>query len=690
MRRFFLAAAAVFSVLFVLLGCRPGLDDSPFPQVGTIRIVRDTYGVPHIFASNEVDLFYGFGYAVAEDRVRQLFTTALSAAGRSAEIKGQDALESDIRVRSFRLLFLAAQSLQEADERILELIRAYCDGVNANIEERRSELPEWITRLEPVDVAAMGIMNNYDFAVIYNSNSPYNEMRNSGIGSNQFAVAPSRSAGGHALISIDPHMYYDGGYRWTEVHLCTPEFSVTGAVIPGLPLVAMGHNGKVAWGYTVNYPDLADVYAEEINPDNPGQYKAVDGWRDFFQWEETFKVRTSEGLKEETRTLRATHHGPVIRTIGNTAYAVRVAGLSEEGALIQSYQIMRSSSVEELFETFRNPGMNMFNIVAADTSGNIGYFYNALCPSRDPSIDWSKVVPGADPRAEWGGYIPYEQLPRLVNPASGWLQNCNDSPWYVTENSGIEPAALPYRLCTADNLGDRGRRLSELLSADESVTLEEMIAYDNDTLVLNARRFVPELIAAYDARKDSLDDEGGYLRKAVDLFRVWDYRAESDSVAMTVFTLWWFIDRPLSRGDQSPSSQETDERMLSNLGKATRQVEIMFGRAEVHWGEVLRLRHGEKDYPVSGGGIFNALRTAWGRFAGKGLSVVGGSSYQMVVELSDPPAARSCLPFGISENPDSKHFADLTELYSRTEYKPVWYTWDEIKKHIETIIEIVR
>jgi acyl-homoserine-lactone acylase len=677
--------AALSAAALLLVSCNQTAETALFPEPGKVKIVRDDFGVPHIYAANEKDLMFGFGYTVAQDRCRQIFASVLTTEGRLAELNGETALPNDQMVRMFRLRKLASEALPSLSPDQLNLLRSYCSGVNAFIEENRQSLPDYVTTLEPDDVLAMELMINLDFALM-SHDSPMADLRRTGVGSNQFAVAPARSASGHALLCLDPHLPFDGMYRWTEAQLCTPQLSVIGAVIPGLPIIGLGHNGKIAWSLTVNYPDLSDLFAEEIDPADPSRYRTADGWSAFEQRNETFKIKTDDGFREETTTFLASAHGPVIKIENGVAYAARVAGLGEPGILKQFYDINHAASVQQAIEAFRTPGFNLQNLVTADTAGNIGYLYNALIPQRTTELDWSKAVPATDPRAQWGPYIPFDELPRIINPASGWLQNCNNSPWYVTTDSGIDPAALPNRLCTIDILGDRGARLTELLSADDSIEFEEMIAYATDTMVLKARLWVPALLEAAQRHPELA---GGPTADALNILRDWNYHADSDSTAMTLFYAWY------GRGDLSSIRQASDitedilQMQLIELGAAAADLCSSYGSLDVPWGKILFFRHGEHEFPLSGGGIFNVLRQAWGTPEGQRLSVRGGSSYTMIVELSPTPRAVSCFPCGVSEDPASPHFADITKLYSEKRLKPVWFTPEEVLAHSESTQTIV-
>lgn len=673
---------ALFSTISTLLLVSCALEEQPpIPQEGEVLIVRDTYGVAHIYATNDVDLMYGHGYATAENRLHQMFASARLVQGRLAELQGEDALETDILLRSFRLKKRAEEALGSLDPATLERTKAYCRGVNDYIAANRDSIPEWIDEYSPSDVVALSMLINIYFPL----DEMRGDLRHAQQGSNQFAVAPAHSQNGYAMLSMDPHLMFSGPLVWTESHLTTPEYSVVGAVIPGLPGIIMGHNKNIAWCYTNNNPDLADVYAFKIDPDDRTRYLSHDGWKEFVVHEETFKIKTESGEEKRVRTLMQTHVGPVIQVKDGTAYAAALVQVEPGGMYQQSYNKMRAASVEEYFEIMNTRGMSMWNQMVADTGGNIGYLYNAVSPKRDPSLDWSRPVPGEDPRSQWQGFIPFEQLPRVVNPESGWLQNCNNVPWFVTENSGIDKVNLPFRLVAWEIITDRARRLSELLAGDKEVNFEEMIAYATDTLVLKARWWVPRLTAAYEQLKERMSLAGTETEKAIELLNRWDFRAEADSPAMALFYYWYGRGNLGAIDEDAEFTDDIKQKQMIELGAAAAEMKSRYGRIDIPWGQLLYLKRGEAEFSLSGGSsMFSIVRTAFGRMDESGrIPVSGGSSYQMVVELSPTPRARSSFPFGVDENPESKHFIDMTMLYHRKQYKPVWFTWSELRPNIE-------
>lgn len=688
-----LRVMSLFSVIFFLLPGQPQIEgklppgaQKGFPEAGKVRIVRDTYGLPHIFATNEPDAMYGLGYATAEDRLNQIFTTMYTAEGRLAELTGgKDDLQSDILFRSFRFKQRGDALFNEMKPEFRALAVYYCRGISDFIQEHREKVPDWITDFKPSDMMAI--------AFLMNARESFDDLRGDvwrgQRGSNHFAVAPSRSASGYALLSMDSHEPFSGPTAWYEAQVSTPEISVVGAVIPGLPIITMGHNGKIAWHTTNNDPDLADIYKFKINPENANEYLSRDGWKKFLEWEETFRIKTKDGFREEKKTIRETHVGPVLQVKGGYAYAARIIKFDSPTFLEQAYNRTKARSVKEYFGIMRIPGLSMWNHTIADSEGNIGYLYNALCPKRNADLDWSRPVSGEDPRSDWMGYIPFDDLPKVINPKSGWLQNSNDSPGFVTENSGIEEDTLPVRLVENKWFGDRGKRLSELLAADESVTFEEMLAFATDTLVWKARKWVPHILEAYEKLGEKLSSPASSLDEAVNLLKTWDFRCEADSNAMALFQLL-YLRASLNRVNPDKAFTEEDLRkLLKFVDAAAAELKKSFGRIDIPWGKIHYMKHGGREYPLGGGSSsLPTPRACFTRVEGGRLRVVGGSSYHMVVELSPTPRALSCFLLSASEDPKSSHYSDITELYARKEYKPVWFTWDDLSQHIESDITL--
>jgi acyl-homoserine lactone acylase PvdQ len=656
-----------------------------YPDTGQVRIVTDGYGVPHIFASTLNDANYGLGYCHALNRIKQLYSSKLTALGRISEIKGAKYLEQDYTYRLFELKGRAEQILSELETKYIESINAYCQGVNDYIRSNRARIPDWIIRYEPVDLVAFSLMANLYFPrqrlMVDKNKLPE--------GSNQFAVSKDRSRNGYAMMAFDSHMRFSGPFVWMEVHLSTPDLSVMGCTIPGLPYIIMGHNGHVAWSSTRNGPDLTDIYAFKIHPQNRNKYRGPEGWMDFRLGDHAFKYISGQGMKEKKRTLRYSHIGPVLKVVGNVAYVGRVAGFDSERLFEQMHIKSRAKTVGEYLQAFRIPGLNMWNIMAVDTKGNIGYLSNAILPIRNPGLDWSRPVRGEDSRTHWKGIVPFEKLPLVINPASGWLQNCNDPPWHVTFGNVIKKEEVPFRLASG-GLGSRGRRISELLSSNKSVNLNDMINYSKDTLIPGASLWVTRLISAYEKYNGDRFPKDTDLEDAIQLLKSWDFCCDAKSRCTALYYYWYRKAKVHRILNDSQITQKVLKTQLKNFDLAAKLVKKRYGRLDVPWGEILFLDHGEREFPVSGGSnLFSVVKCAYGVMNSvHKIPVTIGSSYMMVVEMSPIPKAYSCFPLGINENPGNKHFADMSLLYSKMQYKPVYFTWKELEPNIESNIII--
>ncbi len=426
--RKYLKKFTLIVMVILLMGICPALqtqisvDEPVYPDKGYVRIVRDTYGVPHVYASNDKDLYFGFGYAVAEDRLEQIFVAMYAAAGKSAEVLGEEGIGNDIFLRSFHHKRYAKRMKKKISSKIKTMIKGYCNGVNAYIKENRAKVPSWIKKVTPNDLCNLAVARN----LFTNGTSLSMDYYNREQGSNAFSVASYHSATGHAMLSYDSHsLWLDPLDMYYEIHICTPKYFCVGNMNPGVPGFSNGFNGKIAWAGTASNPDTADILKFEISTDG-SQYLSRSGWKPIEQWQETIKVKTSTGYRDDVVTLRSTDIGPVWAIEGGYVYVCRIPDFFDTEELINyAFKRVTVSSVEEFMELFRTPNYMKGHKFIADIQGNIGYIYAAPWPKRNPELDWSRPVNGTDPRSDWLGYVSYEELPKVYNPASGWLQNCN-------------------------------------------------------------------------------------------------------------------------------------------------------------------------------------------------------------------------------------------------------------------------
>ncbi|HID86142.1 MAG TPA: hypothetical protein EYP55_02045 [Anaerolineae bacterium] len=673
-----------------------GVETSIQPEefLRQVVIYRDTYGVPHVFGQTEEAAFFGDGYAQAQERLQELVWSALSARGRLSEVFGEQHLGKDYRSRLFRNYQAAEEKYPTLPPEVRRAIEAFVQGVNYYIEEHRAELPAWTPTLTPVDIVAIYRLSALNLALKGSGSEA--------AASNSWVLSPEKTASGRVVLVADPHG------TWTqrrEIHIKVKggDLNVAGDMMH--MLVWIGHNGYVAWGGSANRPDLVDVYEEKLNPQNPYEYLYEGEWRPMRVVKEKIPVRRGSQIVEVERELLYTHHGPVIELdrARNRAYAVKTPFFESAEMVTAHYRVAKAKSIEELkaaLATLELP--NAPNVVAGDREGNIFYVYYGKVPIRSEEYDWTKPVPGWTRETEWRGFIPFEELPQVENPTSGFLQTSNEAPWLVTPDSGLsdDPEDYPEYLVPR-RLGatQRGRRLTELLTSKERFELEELKRFAFDTYIGMAAPLKELIFAGYEEHKDELGPLAEPTAQAVEILRPWDDVSRVESKAMTLFKVWYKRYRELGgsigvgrRQEPTPSVEERRRAFQALKGTVEFMLE-QYGTVEVPWGEVHVLKRGERLYTMGAADWeFQTVHMASATAIGSGQEryqdgiwyTHAGSSYMFLVELGDPVRAWSVKPFGQSGDPASPHFADQTELFSRREMKPLWFSEEEVLSNLES------
>lgn len=642
-----------------------------------VTIYRDAFGVPSIEAPSLRFALYGLGYAMAQDCAVQMARNYRLARGRLAEVDGRRLLLQDGLIRSLGIEALAEQKARTLSGPLAELLVAFCAGANRALAEQRARLPDWVEPFTPVDVLANVQLINIAFPLydIAGSLLP-------GAGSNQFAVAGRRSASGHALLSMDPHLPWSEPFLWYEFALYTPDLAFRGITVPGAPLGVMGHNDRVAWCMTNNDPDLYDLFTVRVNPDNPGQYSYHGVWRDFEEVTQELRWREDGQMRTQTQRVRRTAWGPLLPF---RLQALRIAPLGTWDVLEQTLEMMRARDVEQFRAALQRRGLSMWNMVYADVTGRIGYQYNAHLPRRDPDVDWRRPVPGDTPRTQWGALWSLDDLPHIVDPPSGLLVNANSSPWLTPVGAGIRSGGWPAYV-TSQGRTSRYTRLAELLGADPSVSVAEAKRYATDTLIPGALATVARLQQAAARRKD----RGSGLRDALAILGRWNGRADAGSAGAPLYAAWLrtgklaldLAQKVLQGRDWTAEEQEA---ALVALQQAVEAVRRDHGSVRVLWGQVQRAQRGDVVVPVAGfngPGDIVAVMPTWGSYRDGTVLATGGSSFRMLVEL-DPSGVRSwsVLPYGNAQDPASPHYADQMRLYGRGEYKPTHFGLKSARRH---------
>lgn len=659
----------------------------------TVTIYRDTYGVPHVFGRTDASTIFGFAYAQAEDNFWRVEENFIHALGRGSELYGEKSLNEDRLNHALEIPRLAQIEYSRLDRHMRLLCDSFAAGFNYYI-ARHPKAPRLLTKIEPWYTLAFIRYNYYQNGFARDRNLRQTQLQTAGIdgddlkehtGSNGWAIGPSKSATGHALLFINPHLPFFGPGQVYEGHVHSDEgWNFTGYTRFGFPLPYVGHNENGGWVSTDNAADLTDVYLETFDdPARPLAYKYGSGYRLAAERTEEIRVKTPTGMETRTFTMRKTHHGPILAARDGKMLAVRMAKFESDGWLREWYDMTRAKSLDALKRAMAPLNMLFGNVMYADRQGNTWYLYNGAVPRRDPRFDWSKPLDGSDPATEWQGYHTMAELPQLTNPKTGWMQNCNTTPFMLTSEGNPDPKQFPkYMVQEGDN--PRGAISREILSGKATFTFDDLRRLAFDSRVMSAGNRLPGLLAA-------LKNGDQKLREVHDELARWDRRSANDSVAMTLFSLWH------DRVSRDRTALATAEKQSAAMADAVAVLERDFGTWKVAWGEVSRLqrRDESKDeefddskpsLPVRGvngndGAVFTFYAAPME--GQKRRYGVAGGTYISVVEFGPQVRAFSIHTFGASGDPKNKHYMDQAELYARGEFKPAWLTLPDIKANLE-------
>jgi len=663
----------------------------PAEMAHSVTIYRDTYGVPHIFGPTDASCVFGYAYAQAEDNFWQIEDSYLRALGRASEVYGNKTLDDDLVIRTLEIPRLAKAEYEHAAAPVRALLDAFAEGINYYLERHPLVHPRLLAHFEPWHMLAFNRYALYYLFLYGETGIPKEDTKKmeDQQGSNMWAIRPSKSATGHAMLFINPHQPFFGPGQWYEGHVHSESgWDMSGASFFGSAFPTIGHNEHLGWSHTVNKPDVFDVWQETFDkPGDRSAYRYDGGYREATTWTDSITVKTDQGPVTRTYKMMKTHHGPVVAERDGKSLAVRFARFEEGGQIAEWYEMSKSRNLAEFRAAMTPLAVPMFNAMYADDAGNIFYLYNGAVPRRSPAFDWSKPVDGSTSATEWHGFHTIDELPQVLNPKSGFVQNCNSTPFTTTLEGNPDPAEYPkYMVGESDTA--RARISRRILWNKEKFTFDDWSRAAFDTYVIEAETEIPRLAERWEALRQSDAPRATKLARAIAELRAWDHVSRDSSVPMTLFSLWfWKMDRD-PKAKQDPVG--TLEGIVSDLEKD-------FGTWEVPWGEVNRLQRaqsgGEEPFsdareslPVSGGPgpvgiVFNFYaRPEKGQ---KERFGVAGHSFVSVVDFGPQVQAKSILVFGESADPKSPHYFDQAKLYANRQFKPAWFDLAEITAHLE-------
>ena len=682
-------------------------------QAENVEIIRDDFGVPHIYGKTDADAVFGLLYAQCEDDFRRVERNYVWAIGRLAELEGEVAIYSDLRANLYMTEAEAKAAYEKAPEWLKTLCVAFAGGINYYLHTHPEVIPQVITKYEPwmpmfffegsiggdierISTERLKAFYEEDKALAsWDSQKELEMLIEEPKGSNGIAIAPSLSESGNAMLLINPHTSF---YFRPEVHVVSEEgLNAYGAVTWGQFFVYQGFNEKTGWIHTSTFVDFIDEFEEEIlEEDGMILYNYGGEKREVKSQEITLKYKDGEGLKSKSFTIYRTHHGPITHK-GDNGWVATKINWDPVNALIQSYTRTKLKNYAEFKEMMNIRTNSSNNTVFADAEGNIAYFHGNFIPKRNPEFDFSRPVDGSDPSTDWQGLHTVDESILILNPENGWIQNCNSTPF--TAAGAFSPKEEDYpKYMAPDQENFRGIHAVKVLKNVQKLNLDSFLALAHDPYLPAFEYLIPELKQAFMAAGKGKEN----LKEAVDLLSSWDYRTGLNSVPMS---LAHFYGENYQRRFRSmnrfinPSNALAPKpvEILEVLEETIAQMDADFGTWKTPWGEINRFQRlsgdidlkydDSKEYiPVPyASGNWGALAAYGARtFEGtKRLYGYRGNSFVAVVEFGDKVRAKTILAGGQSSDPNSPHFFDQAQRYADTNFKEAAFYREDVEKRAE-------
>ena len=693
-------------------------------QARGITIIRDDWGIAHVYGKTDADAVFGMIYAQAEDDFNRVETNYLTSLGRRAEAEGESQVYLDLRARMYANPDSLKAMFGRSPAWLRSLMVAWADGLNFYLATHPGTKPKVITRFEPwmplsFTEGSIGgdieRINLQRLRAFYGKDAspatPQEEPRNEDLeprGSNGIAISPTNTVNGNALLYIHPHTSF---YFRSELQMVSEQgLNAYGAATWGQFFIYQGFNANAGWMHTSSGVDNIDEFAETVVKDGDKYFYMYGGQkRPVITSRITVPYKTASGMASKEFTVYRTHHGPVVREQNGKWISVALMDIPIQ-ALTQSYGRTKSKNMGDFIKYLDTHSNSSNNTLFADNSGNIAYFHANYIPRRDTSFDWTKPVDGSNPATDYKGVLSVNESPNSINPASGWAYNSNNWPWTASGPSSPKRENFP-KYVESGGENARGLHAIKVLNGRKDFTREGLLAAAWDSYQPGFERIIPDVVKAYDAAPPG--DLKTKLAEPVAVLRTWDLRWGANSVANSVATFYADeLGRALrprgGRGGADASAaanpadtaagRATDSLRLAVLNRAIDKLTADFGKWQTPWGDINRFQRVKNEIvatfddnapsiPV----MFNSAR--WGSLASFGARQyentkkwygTSGNSFLAVVEFGkDSVRARAVTAGGESGDPASKHFNDQAERYATGDFRTVYYYRSQLKGHTE-------
>ena len=675
------------------------------------KVVWDTYGVPHIFASNTPGLFYGFGYAQAKGHGNLLLHLYGESRGRAAEYWGTAFAATDRYYAANDVAERGADWYRQQSAEMKSYLDAFAQGINDFAAQHPDELSDESKRVLPV--TGVDVITHWERVMEFNYIMPELKALPSGNatteaalhmpnaleaardddGSNGWAIAPVKSANGHPMLLMNPHLGWAPSYQtYFEAQLSAPGIDMYGATQVGFPVLRFCFTDDHGVTNTVNTISAGTIYKLTLRDDG----YLYDGTVHKFDVKtKSIKVRQADGsLKEESFQVRASVHGPVFTRKDGTTIATRVAGLDRPFGIEEYWNIDKAKGFAAVEAELRRLQVPTFNILYAGRDGHILYQFNGVVPVRTHGnfAYWSGLVPGDSSDNLWTKVHPYEDLPRVLDPPAGWIQNTNNPPWVNTALPALDPTKYPPYMSPV-SLSLRSEQSALLLEQKNKLTFDDFVALKLSTRSLMADRLLPELLEAASSSSDPL------VKQAAAVLSAWNHHDDNDARGALLFETWagkfagpqfssdknyqspWNMSDPLG----TPKGLKDPQQAVAMLADAARDTIAKYGALDRPFGEVSRFHIADVNVPGNGGfgntGIFRVI--TWSPLAHGERNPIHGETFIALVEFSDHAKAVGIITYGESSQPASPHRGDQLSLLSEKKFRTFWRTPSELAKHME-------
>ena len=684
-------------ILMMLVSCK-SLDDSKInfylekSSLYKAEIKRDIWGVPHVYGETDADAAFGLAYAHAEDDFKNIAENMYlyrAQMGLRDGISGavQDYLIKVLKIREN----IDENYLIDLDENVRKVIEAYAAGINYwMIKNPENEYSHFFPVTEKDIVAGFAIQNLFFSGVVSSIEKLQREAeikeeytslyRNQQFvtGSNVLAVNSNKTEDKSTRIIINSHQPLEGPLAWYEAHIKSDEgWNMMGGLFPGSPFIFVGFNENIAWGFTVNKPDLSDSYELTINPNNEDQYLLDGEWIDFTK--ETIKLPVKIfGPIQWTveRDAKYSQHGPVLE-VGDKSYALRFSGMKDIKQVNQWYAMNKSQSIEDWISAMKKRSIVSFNGVFADKEGNIFFLHNSSSPLRKEGLDWSNTIDGTRSDLIWDEYVEFEKIPQIKNPSSGWLASTNQDPFKVTnEMDNLSAKDFSPTLGLQTRMTNRAYRSIELFDSYSSISEQ-----DFDDIKFDNKYSVQSRSYKYITKIFEIDFETDELNYAKNVLTDWDLSTNFDNTSaalgVCVLSNEWISEQ----GQRIPQDPEISFR------DCVTELNETYGKVDPKWSERNFIVRGQKKISVQGGP--DVLRAIYGRNDNEGdLKAAGGDGLYIHVswDKDKKQQSKSIHQYGsATQDNTSIHFDDQMNLYVNEVYKPTFYDSELLDKNTSKV-----